>query len=362
MSKSKKLIGGMLCLSLCALAQKTPPHTEFATVESKSPSRVVSLPAELFPFLQANIEARVPGYIEQVLVDRGSIVRRGQLLVVLSAPEMTAQTAATESALHQAEADQSQAEAQAAGVESTAARLEEAAKTPGAVAGNELVQTEKERDAARSLVVSRKAATRAARETLQATKQLEAYLHVTAPFDGTITDRFVHPGILVQANAQIPLLKLQQTDHLRLTVPVPETYVGHVVRGTAVTFHVASQPNRAFSAKIARIASALDPQNRTMMVELDAFNHDGALAPGMYPTVDWPVNAAEPLLLVPATSVVTTTERTFVITNANGRAHWVDVRKGAAFGDQVAVRGKIKAGEKVVKRASDELREGAPLT
>jgi hypothetical protein len=99
-----------------------------------------------------------------------------------------------------------------------------------------------------------------------------------------------------------------------------------------------------------------------MMVELDAFNHDGALAPGMYPTVDWPVNTAEPLLLVPATSVVTTTERTFVITNANGRAHWVDVRKGAAFGDQVAVRGKIKAGEKVVKRASDELREGAPLT
>jgi hypothetical protein len=99
-----------------------------------------------------------------------------------------------------------------------------------------------------------------------------------------------------------------------------------------------------------------------MMVELDAYNSDGSLAPGMYPTVDWPASSAEPLLLVPATSVVSTTERTFVITAVNGHAHWVNVRKGAAFGDQVAIRGDIKQGQKVVKRASDELREGTPLS
>jgi membrane fusion protein, multidrug efflux system len=350
-----------LTLSLSVLAQ-SPQHAEFATVESRTPSRTISLPAELAPFLQADIEARVPGYIERVLVDRGSNVRRGQLLVELSAPEMAAQTAAAESSLHQAEADESQAEAQAAAAESTFERLQEAAKTPGAVAGNELVLAEKQRDAARSLVQSRKAATVAARERLKATRETENYLRVIAPFDGTVTDRFVHPGMLVQANAQMPLLKLQQTAHLRLTVPVPETYVGHVVRGAPVTFHIAAQPGKTYTAKIARIASALDSQSRTMMVELDAYNRDGTLAPGMYPSVDWPVSSAEPLLLVPATSVVTTTERTFVITSANGRAHWVDVRKGAAFGDQVAIRGNIKQGEKVLKRASDEIREGTPLS
>src|SRR5215469_7348597 len=228
-----------LALSLSALAQ-APRHVEFAAVESRNPSRTVSLPAELAPFLQADIEARVPGYIERVLVDRGSNVHRGQLLVELSAPEMTAQTAAAESNLHQAEADESQAEAQAAAVESTFDRLQEASKTPGAIAGNELVQAEKQRDAARSLVQSRKAATKAAQEKLRATKETEDYLRVTAPIDGTITDRFVHPGVLVQANAQTPLLNLQQTAHLRLTVPVPETYVGHVVRGVPVTFHIAA--------------------------------------------------------------------------------------------------------------------------
>src|SRR5215471_12322263 len=87
-----------LTLSLSALAQN-PSRMEFATVESRTSSRTVSLPAELAPFLQADIEARVPGYIERVLVDRGSNVRRGQLLVELSAPEMAAQTAAAESSL-----------------------------------------------------------------------------------------------------------------------------------------------------------------------------------------------------------------------------------------------------------------------
>jgi RND family efflux transporter MFP subunit len=361
MNSHKKILLLTLAVALKTSAQ-TPAHVEFATVESRNPSRTVALPAELAPFLQADIEARVPGYVEQVLVDRGSKVRRGQLLVELSAPEMKAQTAAAEATFHQAEADQSQAEAQAAGIESTFSRLQEAAKTPGAVAGNELVQSQKERDAAESLVSSRKAATRAAADRLRAAKELEGYLRVTAPFDGTITDRFVHPGILVSAGGHTPLLKLQQTGHLRLTVPVPESYVGHLVLGTVVTFRVASQPGRTYSAKIARIANALDSQNRTMMVELDAYNSDGSLAPGMYPTVEWPTSSAEPLLLVPATSVVSTTERTFVITAVNGHAHWVNVRKGAAFGDQVAIRGEIKQGQKVVKRASDELREGTPLS
>src|SRR5260370_36776811 len=312
--KTVALLTFAFCLP--AIAQ-VPAHLEFATVESRNPSRTISLPAELAPFLQADIEARVPGYIERVLVDRGSKVRRGQLLVELSAPEMKAQTAAAEASLHQAEADQSQAEAQPAGIESPFARLQEASKTPGAVAGNELVQLEKERDAAECLVSSRKAATRAAEDRLRAAKELEGYLRVTAPFDGTITDRFVHPGILVPAGGHTPLLKLQQTGHLRLTVPVPESYVGHVVLGTVVNFHVASQPGRTYSAKIARISNALDTQSRTMMVELDAYNSDGSLAPGMYPTVEWPARSAEPLLLVPVTSVVSTTGRTFVITAGN---------------------------------------------
>ena len=81
----------------------------------------------------------------------------------------------------------------------------------------------------------------------------------------------------------------------------------------------------------------------------------------MYPTVKWPVRRSRPSLFVPKTSVVTTTERTFVIRDRNGRAEWVDVKKGAAEGDLVEVIGNLKPGDTVVRRATDEMRDGAPL-
>jgi membrane fusion protein (multidrug efflux system) len=352
----------LLPLACCLPAfSQSVAHVEMVKVASHSSARTVPLTAELAPFLQTDIEARSPGYVEKVLVDRGSLVHKGQLLVQLSAPEINAQTAAAEANLHQAEAEVAQAEAQAAAAESTSAKLQEAAMTPGAVAGNELLQAQKQRDAARALVDSRKAAIRTAKERLQANQAMESYLRVTAPFDGMITDRFVNPGMLIDGG-HTPMLKLQQVAHLRLIVPVPETYTGSVVKGMSATFHVPARPGRSYAAQVARIPNALDQQSRAMMVELDVYNKDGSLAPGMYPTVDWPVGAGEKLLFVPVTSVVTTTERTFVITSVNGRAHWIDVRKGPVAGESVAIRGQIANGQEVVKRASDEIREGMPLT
>jgi hypothetical protein len=112
---------------------------------------------------------------------------------------------------------------------------------------------------------------------------------------------------------------------------------------------------------VQRIAHVLDAKTRTMPVELDVFNRDGSLAPGMYPTVNWPVRHSRPALFVPRTSVVTTTERTFVIRNSDGRAEWVDVKKGAAERDLIEVIGNLRPGDMVVRRATDELREGAAI-
>jgi membrane fusion protein, multidrug efflux system len=96
-------------------------------------------------------------------------------------------------------------------------------------------------------------------------------------------------------------------------------------------------------------------------VELDVTNRDGTLAPGMYPSVKWPIRRSRPALFVPKTSVVTTTERTFIVRNQKGHAEWVDVRKGAAEGDLIEVLGDLKAGDMVVRVATDEIREGSPI-
>ena len=353
-----KLVYFVLSFAACAVAQNAT-QVALVKVESHSASRTIPLTAELLPYLQTNIEARVPGYVEQVLVDRGSVVHRGEVLVQLSAPEMRSETNASESMLRQAEAEEAEAKAQAAAAASTYARLQEAAKTAGAVAGNELVLAEKQKDAGDSLLQSRSAAVRAAKARMVATGEMESYLRVRAPFDGTITDRFVHPGMMVDSNGHTPLLKLQQTTRLRVVVPVPEGYVGSVIKGGSVSFHVPAHPGRSYAGKIGRIANALDPQSRTMMVELDVSGD--TLAPGMYPTVDWPVGSNDTALFVPSTSVVTTTERTFVIAAVHGHAHWIDVRKGMAAGEQVAIHGPIAEGQLVVRGATDEIREGTPL-
>jgi RND family efflux transporter MFP subunit len=142
---------------------------------------------------------------------------------------------------------------------------------------------------------------------------------------------------------------------------VPEEDVSGIVNGANVSFEVPAWPERTFSGTVARLSHALDQKTRTEAVELDVMNRDGSLAPGMYPTVKWPVRRSRPSLFVPKTSVVTTTERTFVVRDHDGRAEWIDVKKGVTESDLVEVLGNLKPGDRVVRRATDELREGTPL-
>lgn len=356
-SKFSSFLISLFAAATLASAQKI----EFATVTSKAVSRSVDLPGEFEPFLRVSLHARVAGYVERVAVDRGSNVKQGDVLAELSAPEMGSRIAEAESKIQAIESDRLQAEAQLAATQSTYVRLKEAAETPGAIAGNELVQMQQQVAAGQALIQSHRRAGQAAEANLRALKETQSYLRITAPFDGVITERLVHPGALVGPGADSPLLVLQQISKLRLVVAVPEEDSGSIAHGARVTFRVPAFPERTYAGVIARSSHSLDAKTRTMAVELDVTNADGSLAPGMYPTVKWPVRQSRPTLLVPPSGVVTTAERTFVIRNRDGHAEWVDVKKGAAEGDLIEVMGQLKAGDRIIKRASDEIREGSPL-
>lgn len=337
------------------------PNDRFATVVSKPVARTVELPGEFQPFLNVAIHARVSGYVEKILVDRGSIVKEGDVIAELSAPEMASRIAEAESKVQSAQSDRVQAQAQAAAFDATYQRLKKAAETPGAIAENELIQAQKQMDAAQALIQSREASIHALEANVKALRELQSYLKITAPFDGVITDRFVHPGALV-GSTDAPLVNLQQVSKLRLIVAVPEEDVAAIPSGARVEFRVPSSPDHPYFGTVARTSHALDPKTRTMPVELDVVNTDGSLSPGMYPQVKWPVRRARPVLLVPASAVVTTTERTFVIREHQGRAQWVDVRKGLIDGDRIEVSGDLHPGDRVLKQATDEIRDGTLLS
>ena len=355
-------LSSQLAVTLVLASVSWGQSARLAPVVGKEISGKIELPGELLPFQSVDLHAKVRGYVERIFVDRGSIVKPGELLVILSAPEMKAQLAEAESKVHAAESERLQAEAQRRAAQSTSDRLKKAAETPGAISGNELVQAEEQVKAADATVEAKRQATRAAQDAVKAQQDLQSYLRITAPFSGVVTDRLVHPGALVGPGADPVLLVIQQMAHLRLVVAVPEEKVGAIAKGARVEFHVPAYAQRKYAGTVARIAHALDEKTRTMAVELDVFNKDGSLSPGMYSTVAWPVKSHGESLLVPRTSVVTTTERTFVIKVKEGRAQWVDVKKGSLEGDQLVVFGDLHPGDMVVRGATDEIREGAPIS
>lgn len=358
---SHKFLATSLVLVFASWHPVFAQKAEFARVISKRVARTTELPGEFYPFLSVQLHAKVPSYVEKVYVDRASLVKKGELLVQLSAPEMMAHITQAEAQLASAESDEAQAEAQLAAAQSTYVRTQEAAKTPGAVAPNDVIQAQQQTEAAQALVRSRQRTQNAMKGNLKALQDLAAYLRVTAPFDGVITTRFADPGALVGPGADVPLLQLDMISHLRLAVAVPEADVAGIIKGARVDFKVPAYPDRTFSGVVARPAHALDMKTRTMPVELDVMNPQHLLAPGMYPSVLWQIERSRASLLVPPTSIVTTTERVFVIRNNNGRAQWVDVRKGPNAGNLVEVEGNLKPGDQVVQHGTDEIRDGSPL-
>jgi len=355
------LIG--LTLVLGAAIVLAEAAVEVVKVSARDVQRQTKLPGEFQPCLAVPIFAKVNGFVKAVNVDRGSAVKHGQVLATLEAPEMISQVAEAQSKAQALELQRAEAEAKRASAQSTYDRLKAASATPGVVAENDVVIAQKAVEAAQALVHSYEDSIKAAQAQAQAVKDLQQYLTIKAPFDGIITERNVHPGALVGPGAgSTPLLRLHQVSRLRLVVAVPEALVGAIVKGARVPFTVPAYPGETFYGTVNLLAHDLDAKTRTMAVELDVKNPDLRLGAGMYPEVQWPVKRPQPSLLVPPTSIVTTTERTFVIRVNNGVAQWVNVGRGARVGDLIEVFGPLKEGDTIVRRGTDEIREGSKVS
>lgn len=343
-------------------ALSSVPIVDVVKVSSHKLSITVRLPGELQPYEVVAVYPKVTAFVESIRVDRGSIVKEGQLMAKLVAPELAAQRAEAESKLQSAEAQRVEAEAKLASDQGTYERLKTASATPGVVSGNDLEVAQMAAEGDRARVDAARQSAQAAKAALKAITDIESYLQVRAPFDGVVTERNVHPGALVgpatSSGAQAPLVRVEQTGHLRLVVPVPERYVAAMVNGAKVDFTVPAFPTQTFTGTVARIAHSIDVKTRTMPVELDVNNAARRLASGMFPEVLWPVHRADPTLFVPTSAVARTTEATFVVRIRNGNAEWVNVQTGESDGKLVEVFGDLREGDTVAIRGTDELRAG----
>jgi membrane fusion protein, multidrug efflux system len=352
-----------------ANAQAAPastPTVEVTKVVARKLAMTVRLPGELQPYETVAVFPKLTAFVDWIGVDRGSVVKTGQLMVRLVAPEIAAQRGEAQSKLQAAVAQRAESEAKLASEGSTYERLKTASATPGVVAGNDLEVAQKAVEGNRARLEAAQESEKAAKAALQSVMEIQGYLQVRAPFNGVVTERNVHPGALVGPGSgsgiYVPLLKVEQIARLRVVIPVPEKYVAGMTEGAKVEFSVPAFPNQMFSGTVARIAHSVDVKTRTMPVELDVSNPKGRLASGMFPEVLWPVRRSDTTLFVPVSSVARTTEATFVVRIHDGTAEWVNVQTGEVDGKQIEVFGDLHPGDDVASQGTDELRPGTRVS
>jgi len=291
------------------------------------------LPGTFQAIKQTTIYPRSNGYVESWKVDIGDNVQAGQLLAEIATPEVDQQLA--------------QARAQ-----------EEIAK----------VTADRWRDLVQKSVVSKQEydqnqkAYEAAKANLQQLEKIQGFQQILAPFAGKISARNIDVGTLVTAgtgNSGTPLFNLVQSDVLRVYVFAPQENAPSIHEGLAAKILLEEYPGQEFDGKVTRTAGALDPQSRTMQVEVQVPNHDGKLYAGMYGEVKFLIVDQNAPIVVPANAFLFRKEGPQVATIENkDRIHWQNIRVGRDFGDRIEVIDGLKENSKVVMNPTDDLREG----
>ena len=317
-------------------AASTAAPVQVLKPERRDITKTLTLPGNISPMYQATIYARVPGYLKWIGVDKGDAVKKGQVLAVIDAPEV-------EDEYRQAEADYKIKRI-------TADRLY------GVWKENPDVVAKQDVDVAQ-------AAAQGAKHLMETRLQFLAYTKVTAPFSGTVTARFVDPGAFIQsasrsASQSAPVLTLMDLNDVRVYVSVPQEAATLAKPGVPATLTSRELPGRQFTGSITRTTEALDPDTRTLLVEIDLPNKDHILQPGTFITATLMLERHTGALTIPPAAIVTGQQGKSVFIVEEGKVRRVSIRTGLDDGVWLEVVDGLKGDEDVVVVGKAGLTDG----
>jgi RND family efflux transporter MFP subunit len=344
-------------------ARTAVPVVRVAVVKADDRPLQIDLPGTIQAFDSATLFARASGYIGRRDVDIGSRVHAGDVLAVISAPELDQQLAQARAQLSQMQAALAQSQA----------NMELARANNGRT--SRLVQqgwaAVQQGDTDRLNFTAQTAAVGVARANLEAQQaqvnrleQLTGFERVVAPFDGVITSRQIDVGSLVTADASsgTPLFSIAHTDVLRVQVYVPQDAFFGLKDGEQAEITVPELPGRVFHGTVARNASVLQPETRTLLAEVDVNNADGALTAGLYAIVHLKEPRTNPVILVPSQAVIFDKDGLSAAVYENGEARLRRLDIEADDGAQVAVRAGLNASDQLILNPPIGLVNGMRVT
>jgi RND family efflux transporter MFP subunit len=363
--------------ALAAVREAPATHPVVTLIQAKQgePTSELLLPGNIEPLYSANLYARIDGYLDRRNVDIGAKVKAGQILAVISSPEVDQQLLQSRATLAQSEAALQQARAALEQVKANAelARLTKERDIPlgqqraisqqivdGAVQAYDARVADVA--AATANITAAEANVTANRANVSRLQQMQGFERIVAPFDGVITQRNVERGDLVNtgsSGANKPLFSIAQSGTLRIQVDVPQSEAVNIQDGQKAAVDVKERLGRAYTGTVIRNAGALNNAARTMLTEVQVDNSDGSLLPGMYAQVKFTLPEQRTSLIIPTSSLVVDHSGMHVVTiSANHTVHFLPVTIGKDMGKEVEILNGLHGSEPLVSSPSDLLNEG----
>lgn len=323
---------------------------ETVAISKSNPTVQLKLAGELVADQETQLFAKVNSYVKQINVDIGSKVKKGQVLIVLEAPEIKSQLVAAKSRWKGQEAIYM-------ATKSNYDRVFKANETKGAIAKDALDQ-----------IIAKKSADeaqlQAAKSAYEELRSIENYLIIRAPFSGVVTERNVDMGAYVGSMGKgtgSPLLVVQNTSKLRLALSVPEVNTPYLKLGDTIHFKVRSIPQKKYAATISRKSGALDTKLRSENIEADILNANNELKPLMVAEAYIPLRNDMATFFIPKTALVESNLGIYVIKIEEGKTKKVPVSKGRMMSAEFEVFGELNEGDLILMIASEEIEEGMKI-
>jgi RND family efflux transporter MFP subunit len=336
------------------------PTVNVVAVHASGKGRMLSLPGETAAWFESTIYARVNGYVDHWYSDIGDHVHQGQTLATIDTPELDAQLVAARAQLNAAEAEVRVRQAEAELATTTYERWRDSPK--GVVSEQERDQKKADFDSAEARLNAARAQVALNQADVDHYVALTQFKKVTAPFDGTIVERRIDIGNLVTAGstaATTPLYRVSQDRPIRVFVDVPQSASGELMKpGAPVLVRADNLPGKSFDGKVTRTAQAINPQARTLRVEVDLPNGDRALVPGLYVDVSFQLQQSG-LFQVPAAAMVFRDSGPHVaIVEPNGQVRFRKVTIARDEGNVVELGSGVADGDKVALNISSQIGDG----
>ncbi len=293
-------------------------------------------PVDLRPVEQADVGSKLLGYIDAVLVDRGDVVRRGQLVAMVRPSDLPDQLTAARGTLAQ--------------VDASVALAKASVERANRLAPNGLI-SKAEVDAAEAQLQSTQAGRASAEAQIAAIGTRLGETRIESPMNGVVLVRRLDPGALVGPPGGGAIVTVARTDVLRVFVSVKEREAGAVMLGQPASVEVDAVPGRTFVGKVTRISPAFDAATRTLEAEVRIANDDGVLRPGMYGRGAIELSRHPNAAVIPVEGLILSAQKAYAFvlngTKVSRRAielgydggNWLEVTKGLSPGDEIVVAG-----------------------